>query len=256
MVISLRSAAAALLGVLLAFVFSTSSFAVETAAPGASAGPVITDAKKAIPASAEGQPAGKSVAKTGPRKGARKAAKAPFVPTKAASVYLFRGFMGIFSLGMDQLDAKLKARGVKTRLLMHFAWPTVVDEIVAEAKSQPRGRYPLVLIGHSLGGNAVLALSAELARRGVPTTLVVTVDPTQAGPITPSVGRYLNIYVKHGLLGAELAGKSKVIDNDNIREDPALKGSGANHFTLDKNPVIQQQIMTAVLAALGYRGKN
>jgi len=177
----------------------------------------------------------------------------PVVPTRAASVYLIRGFLGIFSLGMDRLNDSLKAEGVTTRILGHTGWPSVVADIKAEADLHPGKRAPIVIIGHSLGGNAALQASYVLGQQGVPVDLVVTVDPTSSRPISDKVKRYLNIYMANDGLGAALAAKGSGVDNDNIRDNPQLNRPGVNHFTMDENPIVQQQIMTAVLKTLGRK---
>ncbi|WP_139251531.1 alpha/beta fold hydrolase [Kaistia soli] len=194
-------------------------------------------------------------ASTAPRATQKRVGKSaqPTVPTHAASVYLIRGFLGVFSLGMDRLNASLKAQGVKTRILGHTGWPSVVADITAEAALHPDKRAPIVIIGHSLGGNAALQASYVLGQHGVPVDLVVTVDPTSSRPISDKVKRYLNIYMANDGLGAALAAKGTGVDNDNIRDNPDLNRPGVNHFTMDENPIVQQQIMTAVLKALGRK---
>ncbi len=177
-------------------------------------------------------------------------------PTKAASVYLMRGFLGVFSLGMDRLDASLRANGVKTRILGHTGWPSVVSEILAEQALHPGQHVPVVIVGHSLGGNAALQAAYALGRQGFPVDLVVTVDPTMSRPISPVVKRYLNIYMSGDAFGAKLAASGKTIANDDIRANPTLNKSGVNHFTMDENPVVQQQIIQEVMRTLGRRGKR
>lgn len=183
----------------------------------------------------------------------KKKPAAPLQPTKAASVYLFRGFLGVFSLGMDDLNRKLVSAGVKTKLLGHTQWAGVVDEIVAEAKLNPKGRYPIVLVGHSLGANAALVLAERLGEKGVPVTLVLTVDPTVGRPLSPTVGHYLNIYQQNNGFGVPLdvVGISpKRVQNENILDDAKLKKAEITHFTLDKNGDIQQQMFDAIMKAL------
>ncbi|MBN9028143.1 MAG: hypothetical protein J0H20_21795, partial [Rhizobiales bacterium] len=87
----------------------------------------------ATPAAATAPAAG-AAAVAGPEQKpvVRRAKSAPKV-NRDPQVYLFRGLANVFSLGMDRLDTRLKANGVKTKLLGHTQWASVVDEIVAEA---------------------------------------------------------------------------------------------------------------------------
>jgi hypothetical protein len=191
----------------------------------------------------------KAKTKTKPAKTKKSAAKKPPVvqPTKAASVYLMRGFLGIFSLGMDRLNAQLKAAGVKTKIVGHTGWPGVVAEIAAEQALHPGQHAPVVIVGHSLGANAALLAGYQLGKQGIPVDLVVTVDPTSSRPISPVVKRYLNIYLPGDGFGAKLAATGSGVDNDDIRNNPELNRPGINHFTMDEHPVVLKQIFDAIM---------
>ena len=244
------------LGAAFALVSPWALAAESTPAVAPAAAVVVAKAPDAAPSSAgSATVASKPAVKTAARKQRTKAA-APIDPTRAASVYLMRGFLGIFSLGMDRLNEQLKAEGIKTRILGHTGWPGVVADISAEAALHPGRHVPVVLVGHSLGGNAVLQAASILGKQGIPVDLVVTVDPTMSGPISPAVKRYLNIYMSADGLGAKLAANGKRIDNDDIRSNPDLNRPGVNHFTMDENPIVLQQINAAILKALGRSGKR
>ena len=79
-----------------------------------------------------------------------------------AHVYLFRGLLNIFSMGMDELADKIKASGIPATVYNHTEWEEVAGRIVADYKNGNHG--PIVLIGHSLGADAVGVSSG-----GVPT---------------------------------------------------------------------------------------
>ena len=164
--------------------------------------------------------------------------------------------MGVFSLGMDQLNAKLQQKGVKTKLLGHTGWARAMEEILAEAKQSGKGknRYPIVLVGHSLGANAALMLAYRLGEQGVPVNLVLTIDPTVSRPMSPVVRKYLNIFQENNGLGVALDGKGispKRLENYNTWDHAKLTGPQVTHFSLDKNALVQQQMLDAILKALG-----
>ena len=197
--------------------------ASETQSASAVAPQGAASAKPAPAITAAADPA-KSKTKAKPaktKKSAGKKAPPAVQPTKAASVYLMRGFLGIFSLGMDRLNAQLKAAGVKTKIVGHTGWPGVVAEIA--------------LVGYELG------------KQGIPVDLVVTVDPTSSRPISPVVKRYLNIYLPGDGFGAKLAATGSGVDNDDIRNNPELNRPGINHFTMDEHPVVLKQIFDAIM---------
>src|SRR2546423_8481184 len=62
-------------------------------------------------------------------------------------VYLLRGWLGVFSTGLDSLAAELRSKGIKAETVGHLAWKTTVSNIIKWHASGDTG--PLVLIGHS-----------------------------------------------------------------------------------------------------------
>ena len=81
-------------------------------------------------------------------------ASAPRAGGGTGHVYLLRGLLNIFSLGMDDLAAKLQARGVAATVHNHADWQGIADDIAAKYKAGKHG--PVILIGHSLGADAVM----------------------------------------------------------------------------------------------------
>lgn len=252
MVIFARLAALLLVGASLVLLPIATVQASETQTASAAASSTAKSAPAITAAAAD--PA-KSKTKAKSKKAA--ARKPPVVqPTKAASVYLMRGFLGIFSLGMDRLNGQLKAAGVKTKIVGHTAWPGVVAEIAAEQALHPGQHAPVVIVGHSLGANAALLVGYELGKQGIPVDLVVTVDPTSSRPISPVVKRYLNIYLPGDGFGAKLAATGSGVDNDDIRNNPELNRPGVNHFTMDENPVVLKQIFDAIMPIVKAPGQK
>jgi alpha-beta hydrolase superfamily lysophospholipase len=52
---------------------------------------------------------------------------------------------------------------------------------------------PIILIGHSLGADAVMEMAAYLGRKGVPVALVVPFDGTKSFAASANVARVLNL---------------------------------------------------------------
>ncbi|MCX5480592.1 hypothetical protein OSH08_16435 [Kaistia geumhonensis] len=251
MVTIARLAALILLGASLVLLPVADGEALEqqTASAATRSGTASANSAQALvtTASASTDPARTKARQAKPRKSAGRKSQPVVQPTKAASVYLMRGFLGIFSLGMDRLNDQLKAAGVKTKIIGHTRWPGVVSEIAAEQALHPGQHAPVVIIGHSLGANAALLAGYELGKQGIPVDLVVTVDPTSSRPISPVVKRYLNIYLPGDGFGAKLAATGSGVDNDDIRANPELNRPGVNHFTMDEHPVVLKQIFDATM---------
>ena len=109
----------------------------------------------------------------------------PSPPASAAqrgSVYLMRGFANVFSLGMDALNDKLKARGVNSHVLGDADWLTISREIEARYAKE-KSALPVIVMGHSLGANATELVAAELATHHIPVALIVNFDATSP-PLT------------------------------------------------------------------------
>ena len=94
-------------------------------------------------------------------------------PQPRAHVYLLRGLLKIFSLGMDSLAEELKGRDVDATVHGYSEWQTLADQAAADYKA--RKEAPIILIGHSLGADSVMEMAAYLGRKGVPVALVVQI---------------------------------------------------------------------------------
>ena len=94
-----------------------------------------------------------------------------------AHVYLLRGLMNIFSLGMDSLAEELSKRGVSATVSNHSEWQSLADQAASNYKA--RKEDPIILIGHSLGADAVMQMAAYLNRKKIPVALVVPFDGTE-----------------------------------------------------------------------------
>ncbi|HEY4820031.1 MAG TPA: hypothetical protein VIH62_04270 [Xanthobacteraceae bacterium] len=85
--------------------------------------------------------------------------------------YLVRGIFNV-SVGLDALAGKLARMGVATSVYGHGEAGAVASEAIRDYKS---GRVrSIILIGHSLGGGAVLSIAEQLKYAGVPVTLLIS----------------------------------------------------------------------------------
>jgi hypothetical protein len=160
-------------------------------------------------------------------------------------VYLLRGAFNIFSLGMDEMADKLRRQGVTTTVANYLSWPSLADEAAAEYKS---GRVrTIILVGHSSGATAVTEMAARLGQLGVPVRLAIGLDPTSRVAASGHVDRYINYYIAHGMGNAVDKGRqfSGVVQNVDVEKNNAL-----NHFNIDKNRALQEQVLREIRAAL------
>jgi len=123
-------------------------------------------------------------------------------PAPNGHVYIFRGIGGrMASLDLDELGEKVNRTGVTATVLNFTEWRTPAEEAIKRQEMDPRPA-PIVLIGHSAGGDAALSFAYRLKEKGIPVSLVVTFDPTRrAGEVPANVERYINIYQSTNFFG-------------------------------------------------------
>ena len=61
--------------------------------------------------------------------------------TTDTKVYLLRGLLNIFSLGMDALSDKLNAMGIQSEVFNHDSWPRSRSKIIDDYKAGNRARW-------------------------------------------------------------------------------------------------------------------
>lgn len=157
-------------------------------------------------------------------------------------VYLMRGLMNIFSLGMDQLAAQIQRRGIAASVYNHTLEQAVVDEIAAKYRAGDHG--PFILVGHSLGADAVMMMAQQLDARGVPVALVVPFDGTASYAAPKNVACVLNVTQRIYAYMRPGPGFHGKLSNVDVSSDTTI-----DHFTIDKSPRLQAVAMNSVLQA-------
>lgn len=163
--------------------------------------------------------------------------------SNVANVYLMRGFMNVFSLGMDTLAEKLQRRGLKAEVYNHVSGASVVSEIIAQRKAGDRS--PIVLIGHSLGASEVVSMANDLSTAGISVDLVVPIDAVVTTHAFGTTKRIVNYYMSDGVgapvvAGAGFKGRLQNVD---------VRGMGVGHIFIDKSEKVQDMVIGQVVAA-------
>lgn len=118
--------------------------------------------------------------------------RARAVAQKGGHVYLLRGLLNIFSLGMDELADKMKSRGISANVYEYGNWESLCEDA---AKRYRADKGPIILIGHSLGADSVIYMSNRLGKMGIPVALVVAFDPVHPVPLTGrTTASFVNLY--------------------------------------------------------------
>jgi len=175
---------------------------------------------------------------------ARPAAAAPSAAAATTHVYLLRGVLNIFSLGLDTIGARLQAQGIPVTVANFVSWSSLADEAASAYKA---GRLKtIVLVGHSSGATALPDMIAKLNRLGVPVKLAIGLDSVFKTKLTTGAERYINIYIGDGPGEPVRAanGFRGKLDNVDVR------GTGVGHISIDKNEAIQRRVIAEIDAAI------
>jgi hypothetical protein len=164
-----------------------------------------------------------------------------------AHVYLLRGLMNIFSLGMDSLAEELERRGVHTTVSNHSEWPSLADQVASNFKAHKDD--PIILIGHSLGADAAMQMAGYLNRKNIPVALVIPFDGTGSFTTPANVGRLVNLTQRKYAYMRAGAGFHGSLANVDVSGDPEI-----DHINIDKSPRLHSRAISEVLAVVkGHR---
>jgi hypothetical protein len=172
-------------------------------------------------------------------------------PAKAEEVYVIRGAFNVFSEGMNQMTRQLQSRGVNAKAYSNGSWSGLADSIIKRNKSGEVS-YPIVIMGHSVGGQEAPQMANKLAKAGIPVALVVGFDPGFAPPppFTAGSPKVVNFWIAGSARGNPYkasGGFNGSITNIDIKSF----APGVDHVAIDKDSRIQQRAVSLVLAAVG-----
>jgi len=187
-----------------------------------------------------------STASTDGRSARSKSSPARVSPQKNGHVYLLRGLLNIFSLGMDDLGSKIQARGISASVHNHSEWQALADEIAVKYKARQHG--PIVLVGHSLGADAVMFMAEYLGKKGVPVALVVPFDGTGSFAASSNVSQVYNVTQRdyaYMRKGPGFRGQLQNVD---------VSGQGYGHIDIDKSARLHALVLGRIQTVIRTRG--
>lgn len=162
----------------------------------------------------------------------------PLPKRSDTQVYLMRGLFGVFSLGIDELAAKLKAGGYQAAVFSWDSWPQV-----AKAAAESYGtnsEAAIVVIGHSLGANSVFSVADALNGQSIPIDMAVTFDATAPGEVPPNVVVFFNFWASDGFGHPVTASPGYTGDLENFD----LSGKpGIDHTSIDATDSFHQFVI-------------
>jgi hypothetical protein len=157
--------------------------------------------------------------------------------SSAPQVYLMRGFLNVFSYGMDSLAAELRGVGISATVGSYSEWQSAAREIAANYKAGRRG--PIVLVGHSFGADAVMDMGQYLGE------LIVPFDGTYPHAASANVAHVLNIYRSADAKITRGPGFRGEITNYPVGDD------GVGHTNIDKVPRLHSMVINKIRGTRG-----
>ena len=144
---------------------------------------------------------------------------------------------------MDELAAKLRARGIDAHSYGHAIW----QKVAAEARQRyAETRTPIVLVGHSWGAIAEVLIAAELAKTGTPVARMIIYDTTDSLKIPLNVRHVINFNsFTAGRLGLTATGEpgfSGAID--------MVNESQFGHLNIDNAAVLHELSIAAIMKVI------
>lgn len=162
-----------------------------------------------------------------------------------AHVYLFRGLMNIWSLGLDDLAQKIRRRNIPATVFNHLEARTVAMQAIADYRA--RRVHHLVIIGHSWGSDAALRMARILNDARVPVDLVVTYEASYGSMVTANVRKVINFYLSTGL-GSPIAPGPHF--HGVLRNVDEAGNPWVGHFNMDKVPILHRKVIQLILSAI------
>jgi Thioesterase domain len=172
---------------------------------------------------------------------AAQTAKQKTATAAEVQVDLLRGLADIFSRGMDTLTEKLNRQGYSARVYSTNGWQTVARRIADKYSRSHKDI--IVLIGHSLGGNAALQIANDLDRSNIPIELVITFDATEPSLVPKNVLHLVNFYQNNGF-GKKIspgAGFKGELTNVDLTADANIR-----HVTIDKSDRLHAYVVEKI----------
>ncbi len=175
---------------------------------------------------------------------------------RAGNVYLLRGWIGVWSTGIDKLGEEINQMGIRATVYRCEQWQELTDAILQKYKDQ-KSTEPLILVGHSWGADHAIDLAHRLEAAHIPIDLIVTLDPVTPPKVPGNVKWCHNVFQTNGIWqpipyfrGVPLEkeeGSKGVLENLDIRKDRTdLLEPNTDHYNIEKNPKIHKEVMAQI----------
>ncbi|MGN6368886.1 MAG: hypothetical protein ACTHN5_11560 [Phycisphaerae bacterium] len=176
---------------------------------------------------------------------------------RVGHVYCMRGWLGIFSTGMDALADEInKQVGAPAVSVADEEWRRLKGWLIDEY-SDGKIHGPLVLLGHSWGADDSIRVCEELKQKNISVDLLVLIDPVTPPPVPSNVKRVYCVYKSHPATDAvpfwrgvpATVADPKVTPITNIDLRKAKVGfdtESIDHINIEKNEGVHRMVMEQI----------
>ncbi|WP_176085250.1 hypothetical protein [Martelella sp. HB161492] len=182
--------------------------------------------------------------------------EAGMAETASGQIFLFRG-LEFFSRGFFPLNKKLAAQGIHATVFTVADDKWLSREIARNYQASPDNR-PIILVGHSLGANAVISVANDLNALGIPVALTITLDSTDRNPQIPAnVSRAVNFFTDGRVLWRKISpgeGFTGTLENVDVHTPEFGGPHSMNHINMEDKPVIHDAIIALIKETLAQYG--
>jgi thioesterase domain-containing protein len=166
--------------------------------------------------------------------------------SRSGYVFLLRGFADVFSRGLDQMAATLDRQGIDVEVTNHNSWRSVALDIID--RQRRFGRRPVVLVGHSLGANAVIQIAELLKKEHINVQYMALFAATGPDPVPSNVRHVDNFYFATKGWGEPLTADAGF--SGRLRNRDYSTADGVGHFNIDKQPQIQREVLAKIVRSV------
>ncbi len=169
-------------------------------------------------------------------------------------VYCMRGWLGIFSTGMDALANKVDQIVPAVSVADEESYR--LTSFLEQEHDAGRLKDPLVLVGHSWGADDQIRVAEDLGKHGITVDLLITIDPVTPPPIPPNVKRCVNIYKSHpatdwfpfwrGVAVSQDDTKVPVTNIDLRSAQLGFDTESIDHINVEKSPGVHQMVLNEI----------
>jgi hypothetical protein len=176
---------------------------------------------------------------------------------RVGHIYCMRGWLGIFSTGMDALADEIdKQVGAPSVSVADEEWLRLQGWLIEKHK-KGEIEEPLVLLGHSWGADDMIRVCQQLKDQGISVDLLVLLDPVTPPLVPTNVKRVYCVYKSHpatdavpfwrGVAAAVKDPKITPIVNIDLRStDVGFNTDTIDHINIEKSAGVHKMVMDEI----------